>query len=527
MLLSEVALFIRFVGGLREFLRHPLDEAECHRAITHNLRERTGNFIDVLARGVFARPKSPYRKLLDHAGIGLEDLRDLASRRGLEETLAVLFDAGVYLRLDEFKGRRPVRRGSLIVETVPHDFDNPLSARDVAGQSGGSRSPGTRTYVDFASYAHDAAYQYFQLVAFGLRERPLALWCPPPPYAAAINELLRAAKFNQPVARWFAQHVPRYSLREWKYALTTACLVHGGRISGASFPAPVHAPLQDAGRIAVWLAEMKRDGPPAVLKTNVSSGVRVCIAAQDAGLDVAGTAFRVDGEPLTPAKARVFHDVGCTVGSTYATTEAGFLGLPCANPAQPDEVHLAADKIALIQRELPFQDGRRASANLYTTLLACTSKLLLNVELGDHAVVEDRHCGCVFEELGLTARLHMIRSHDKLTSEGMNFLGADLNRLVEEVLPVRFGGHPTDYQLVEQEEEGLSRVNLLISPRRGEIDEEAVIATVLGFLNAVPHARGAYGERWRDAETLRVRREEPYATGASKILALHVSKPRP
>jgi hypothetical protein len=439
--------------------------------------------------------------------------------------LGVLFDAGVYLRLDEFKGRRPIRRGSLVVETAPHDFDNPLSARDVVGQSGGSRSPGTRTYVDFASYAHDAAYQHFQLAAFGLRERPLALWCPPPPYAAAINELLRAAKLNQPVARWFAQHLPRYRGGEWKYALTTACLVHGGRLWGASFPAPDHARLQDAGRVAAWLGDTKRQGAPAVLKCNVSSGVRVCIAAREGGLDIAGTAFRVDGEPLTPAKARVFHDAGCCVANTYAATEAGFVGLPCARAAQPDEVHLAADKLALIQRELPFDGGQRASANLYTTLLPSTSKLLLNTELGDHAVVEDRRCGCTFEELGLMPQLHTIRSRDKLTSEGMNFLGADLYRLVEDILPTRFGGYPTDYQLVEQEEQGLSRVNLLISPRRGAIDEQAVIAAVLDFLDAMPHARGPYGERWRDADTLRVRREEPYATGASKVLALHVSKP--
>lgn len=180
-LLSEFALFARFVGGLRGFLRRPLDAAQCRQAITHGLRERNGNFIDVLARGVFARAESPYRRLLAHAGISLEDVRDLAQRRGLEETLGVLFDAGVYLRLDEFKGRRPIRRGSLIVETAPRDFDNPLSARDVVGQSGGSRSPGTRTYVAFASYAHDAAYQHFQLAAFGLRERPLGLWCPPSP----------------------------------------------------------------------------------------------------------------------------------------------------------------------------------------------------------------------------------------------------------------------------------------------------------------------------------------------------------
>jgi hypothetical protein len=35
----------------------------------------------------------------------------------------------------------------------------------------------------------------------------------------------------------------------------------------------------------------------------------------------------------------------------------------------------------------------------------------------------------------------------------MNFLGTDLLRLIDEVLPARFGGAPTDYQFVEREDE--------------------------------------------------------------------------
>ena len=48
----------------------------------------------------------------------------------------------------------------------------------------------------------------------------------------------------------------------------------------------------------------------------------------------------------------------------------------------------------------------------------------------------------------------------------MNFLGADLIRLIEEVLPARFGGAPTDYQFVEREDaRGLPKVDLRVSPR--------------------------------------------------------------
>jgi hypothetical protein len=152
---------------------------------------------------------------------------------------------------------------------------------------------------------------------------------------------------------------------------------------------------------------------------------------------------------------------------------------------------------------------------------------MLNVESDDYSALERRSCGCLFDRLGLDAHLHDIRSYEKLTSEGMTFLGNDLIRLVEEVLPARIGGHPTDYQFVEGEDaDGLPRVELFVSPRVGPCDEAAVVDTVIEFLNHLPRASGAFGERWREGRTLRVVRREPQATGASKVLALHVTRPK-
>jgi hypothetical protein len=165
--------------------------------------------------------------------------------------------------------------------------------------------------------------------------------------------------------------------------------------------------------------------------------------------------------------------------------------------------------------------------NVYTTLLSHTPKLMINVESDDYGVLEERQCGCLLGELGFRLHLHTIRSHEKLTSEGMNFLGSDLIRLVEEVLPTRFGGAPTDYQFVEEEDEnGLPKVSLVVSPRVGPVAEPAAIDAVVDFLNHVPGASDSYGERWRQGGTLRLIRREPYATAASKVLALHVTKPK-
>src|SRR5207249_4779647 len=100
-----------------------------------------------------------------------------------------------------------------------------------------------------------------------------------------------------------------------------------------------------------------------------------------------------------------------------------------------------------------------------TSLSGSVRKLMLNVDTGDRATLERRDCGCPAGELGLRDHLHAIRSDDKLTSEGMSFLASDLLALVEEVLPARFGGSPVDWQFVEEEVDGLSRVSVVASRR--------------------------------------------------------------
>src|SRR4029453_18706923 len=110
-----------------------------------------------------------------------------------------------------------------------------------------------------------------------------------------------------------------------------------------------------------------------------------------------------------------------------------------------DDVHRALDKVAMIQRDRPVASGEvSVNAIMLTSLLPNASNIMINVENGDYALAEERECGCPLGELGLNVHLHGIRSFDKLTTEGNNFLGSDLYTLVDEVLPARFGGAPTD-----------------------------------------------------------------------------------
>ena len=143
------------------------------------------------------------------------------------------------------------------------------------------------------------------------------------------------------------------------------------------------------------------------------------------------------------------------------------------------------------------------------------------MESDDYGVLENRVCSCPIGELGFTKHLSRIRSYEKLTSDGVTFLGTELLRLVEEVLPTRFGGYPTDYQLVEEEEEGLPKVNILVSPRVGDVNEEDLLSTAFQVLHSYPGG-DIMSEKWRQGQTLRVARREPYTTASAKILPLHI-----
>lgn len=129
-----------------------------------------------------------------------------------------------------------------------------------------------------------------------------------------------------------------------------------------------------------------------------------------------------------------------------------------------------------------------------------------------------------FGNLGFDLHLRDIRSYEKLTSEGMHFLGTELIALLEEVLPRAFGGGPSDYQLVEQEEGGLSRVQLVVRPSVGPIDEPRMVRTALEFLASYSRGHQLMANFWQDGSTLQIRRQEPFTTKAGKILPLYINR---
>ncbi len=247
--------------------------------------------------------------------------------------------------------------------------------------------------------------------------------------------------------------------------------------------------------------------------------VRICNAAINAEMDISETVFWGGGEPFTEQKAEVLTRSGCRSVVGYAMAESGYITHGCGNPSEPDDMHLLRDKLAVLSR--PRHIGVDVQALFHTTLLTSSPKIMLNVESGDFGVMEERDCGCLWQSLGLRTHLHHVRSYQKLTGEGVMFMGSVLHDLMEQVLPAKFGGGPLDYQLVEEEEQGLTRETLVVSPRIGLVDEMALIAEVLRYLGFSDWSR-RQADLWRQNGTLRVRRGEPYQTSGGKILTLHV-----
>jgi hypothetical protein len=110
----------------------------------------------------------------------------------------------------------------------------------------------------------------------------------------------------------------------------------------------------------------------------------------------------------------------------------------------------------------------------------------------------------------------------------MSFVDSDVVPVLEEVLPGRFGGLPTDYQLVEDEAlNGRPRLRLLVHPRLGPLDPARVADAFLTALGRGTGAERVMELQWRDLGLIQVEREAPRVTEAGKILHLHTEPSAP
>jgi hypothetical protein len=275
---------------------------------------------------------------------------------------------------------------------------------------------------------------------------------------------------------------------------------------------------------------VSRERGPICIAMTPSAAVRVARAASEAGRRLDRVTFAPRSEAMTEARRRNIAASGARIIVDYGSLEVMSVAASCANGTAADDLHLYTHRHAVIQRSREvFAGGPTVDALLFTSLSEQGPKVCFNAELGDHAEMDERpgDC-CALGRLGLTTHLWNIRSFEKLTGEGVSVAGSHLLRVLEEVLPERFGGSSIDYQLVEIEEEdsGLPRLVLRAHPRLGALDEVAIREALLEALS-----RGNLVDRnialtWKQAGTIAIRREPPLATRAGKILPFQLERAR-
>jgi hypothetical protein len=410
-------------------------------------------------------------------------------------------------------------------------FDNPFLATAYEVRSGATRSAGARIRIDFDYLIQRSVYDVFVLHLHDALTSPIANWFPIFPGAPGINSSLRFARFGNPPKKWFTQVDKKHLKVNWEKRLGTSYIIYMSRLLGAPLAKPEFVDLNNAYKVAQWATRMLDHHPNCVVYTFASSAVRVCMAAKERNLNLEGTRFLVTGEPLTPQKKIEIEATGAKAIPIYGISEAGVIAAGCnQNHGESDHCHSYKDTIAITsyKRKVPYCDAEVDSL-LFTSLLYESPKILLNVEMGDYGLVQTKPCLCGFGGLGFDKHISQIRSFEKLTGEGVTFVDTDFIHIMEEVLPRKFGGESTDYQIIEEEgSDGLTCLNLLISPRLGNINEKSVIGTFVKLLKKAEDSPESWSqagsEMWAQAGTIRIKRENPIPTKRAKILPFHILK---
>ncbi len=511
---------LRFASGYPRYLREKITLEQARAEIRRRRDRREANLIGWVKRIVFELGRTPYLALFQMAGCEAGDFESLVLRDGVDAALETLRRSGVWVAYEEFKGRRPMNRGSVTIATKPGAFDNPLLGGGYEVSSGGSTGPGTRVMIDLDYLRSRAVTQLVEEASKGRLGLPWACWVGVLP-DAGLTMLLSRPLFDGLPERWFSPVSFSDTGAPLSMRLAHHVAVGVARWLGEPFPRPEVVPIDQAHRIAAWLHERSRGRETVILQAAISRQVRVATAAREAGFDFSKVVLRGGAEPPTDAKVAEIRRSGASFDTNYAFTEAGPVGTGCMNPASVNDLHFFDDRLALIQHDRPVGDTT-VPAFLFTSLLDVAPKLLLNVESDDYGVVEDRRCGCGVEAEGFGRHIRDIRSFSKLTGGGMTLVGGEALRLIEEALPRRFSASPLDFQLREEEEQGRTRVLLVVSPAVRATDGELLEAFKEGLRRGSPAASLAQAI-WGQSGALSVVREEPRWTRRGKLLPLDLA----
>lgn len=528
--IDQLKMYARFAAGLPQFLRNPITVEDARAIVRRNMEEREDNFLALVHKGVLSRPESPYARLLRLAQCEYGDLEREVRTKGLNAALRSLRAAGVYVTFEEIKGRQPiVRHGESFPVTID-DFVNPRLKKGFHTESGGSTGPGTRVPQDLDHLAMIAAYQCLCYEAHGVLDVPTALWRGVLPDGSGIDNLLRMTHFGRPPAKWFVPSPYDALPSAARFRLANDATLWIGRAMGIPLPWPERVPIDHAIEVARWAAEAAAEHGACMVNAPVSRALRVALAAREAGLNFSGVTFATAGEAPTPAKIAGIESSGAKYFTTYGLAELGRLGMGCVNRASINDLHIMHDGFELFSAPHTVEgtDIEVDALNI-TSLLLTTPRILINAEMDDYGIVEERDCGCPLGELGYRWHVREIHSYRKLTGEGVSLVGGELIDIIERLLPARFGGSALDYQIMEEEDQqGFTRLSLLVSPRVQIADESQVIPAVMTELRRSSDMADSARNVWSQTNTLQLKRQDPVWTGRGKLMPLYlVNRHRP
>lgn len=525
-MMQEIQTGLRFMSKLPGFLRQDIEPQTAKAILQNRLQNREARFLAIVKECIYALEKNPYLALLKHIGCEFEDLKNLVEKDGLEEALTNLLHQGVYLTVDEYKGRKPILRNNLHLTLSPGMLQNPRSALHIPVKSSGSRSAGTPMMISL-EYISDCAVN----ACLMFENRDGSNWIKADwevPGGGALFRLLKFSSFGKPPERWFSQVDPASPGIHPRYRWSAHALRWGSLMARKSLPKPQYVPLDNPLPIVDWMTKILSQNHIPCLFTFPSSALILSKAAYDAGISLKGASFLISGEPITDARIQAITKSGAAALPRYGSIECGPIAYGCINPRHSDDLHINSDLHALIQAgEHASTLGIPKEALFITTLCHSAPFIFLNVSLGDQAILDDTTCGCSLESTGWKHHISQIRSYEKLTGAGMTFLDTDVIRILEEVLPSTFGGSPTDYQLIEEESDtGNPMLRLIVNPELEISDEEVVKRTFLEHIGRGSDASRIMSLTWMESNLLQIERQVPRSTQSGKILHFYLNSPK-
>jgi hypothetical protein len=354
-------------------------------------------------------------------------------------------------------------------------------------------------------------------------DSPGALWRPALPGSGGLIAMLSSAAAGRAPERWFSQLDPQAPGLSTSKRMANSLLPM--MVWPRRLPRPIHVRASDPLPVLEWCHGALARGRGATLNVYPSSASRLAQLALDSGVSLDWLVLRLVGDPVTASKADRLRASGADPVNAYAFAQQGAVATACPHSAD-EELHLFEHEVAVIERARTRPDGVPVHALLWTSISIDARSVWINVENDDYGKVDEGAvaCSCLLGEIGMRTRVSNLRGMSKAVTGGITLPSSMVDRLVDVLLPSRFGGGPGDWQLAEGDGPATSFLEVRADPRLGEVPEGAVVEAILEAL--VPTEVGVLAASvWSDPGFIRLRRTPPVPAPSGKTLPFEALRP--